>query len=177
MANHNQLIPVIATHIKTGRETLYPSITACADEGHFSRQYVMQCVHGTLKTHCGHTFRAAPGVAIRPELAPRAQEAARLRKEGKTIEEITVEMGVAADTVSKYLSWAKASGIELPVSREKESPRMQECLGHHFNGLTRSEIAAEMGVSAGTVKSHLMKAKSLGLISTISPIVLEEAEA
>ncbi|MGL5215849.1 MAG: RNA polymerase sigma factor [Aeromonas hydrophila] len=174
MKHSTAQIPVIATRIKTGKETLYPSITACADEGHFSRQYVMMCVHGTARQHCGHTFRAAPGAVVRPEMSARAREAARLRMEGRSITEVGALMGLSNATVTKYMGMARASGLDVPDGKtDKESPKMAECLALHLTGKSRAEIAEEMGVGVGTVKSHLMKAKGLNLITTIAQVKIE----
>ncbi|APU00789.1 hypothetical protein [Aeromonas phage Asp37] len=118
-ANFNHPIPVVATCLKTGKETLYSSIQECADKGHFSYQYVQLCVHGSMLRHCNHTFKPAPGVVLNAAAKrPRLQQVATLRNQGMANKQIAAELGLKLDTVQKYAKQAARAKLTTHIMPE-----------------------------------------------------------
>lgn len=119
MSKRPQRTALIATCIKTGKETLYPSIRECADQGHFSYQYVQQCLRGLIPRHGGHTFRPVSGVRPVEKVRPRVHEIAQLRNSGHTTAEISAITGLKPDTVQKYQKQAARLGITTHIMPER----------------------------------------------------------
>jgi hypothetical protein len=83
----NDVKPVVATCLQTGKETAFPSIEEAERSGGFDATCVSMCINGHKKTHKGHSWRLmSPANDTRPdnsELRKAAEEIeSRLRNAG-----------------------------------------------------------------------------------------------
>ena len=102
-------------------------------------------------------------------MTPRQEEARRLALSGLTVKQIAVEMGITRQGVEYNL---KATGTE-PFRVVKYSDHQIASL--HQEGLTDTEIAAELGISTDTVSNvrHRLGIKAHDRILVLGPSEVE----
>jgi len=90
--------------------------------------------------------------------AARIEEIARLRREGRTLDEIASETGLAPSTVGGYLYSRRAPAVLAQERSEREAQRAardERIVRLRSFGLTHREIAAEVGLGETRVKTIL----------------------
>jgi DNA-binding CsgD family transcriptional regulator len=91
-------------------------------------------------------------------LTPREQQVLALLTAGNSTHEIATRLGIAADTVRKYTrSIYRKIGAKPPRARNNQplTGRQHQILALLAAGNTTPDIAAQLGIAPGTVKTHL----------------------
>ena len=79
---------------------------------------------------------------------------------------IADQLGLTVDVVRRHREGHGIAGVAQPRARSGWEDALLAC---HARGLTRAEIAAELGWTPGTISTRLSALRKAGLLPTTSP--------
>ncbi|AWH15009.1 putative HNH homing endonuclease [Aeromonas phage 85AhydR10PP] len=101
---------VEATCLTTGNVAVFRSIRSCAEDGGFEYSSIRNCLHGRLKAHAGHSFRALSPLREKKQCG-NIVKVAKLRNRGLSNAQIAMKLGISPKTVPVYASQAVSAGL------------------------------------------------------------------
>lgn len=93
-------------------------------------------------------------------------DAALARVPRQTDATIADQLGLTVDVVRRHREGQGIAGVAQPLARSGWEDALLAC---HARGLTRAEIAAELGWTPGTVSTRLSALRKADLLPTTSP--------